>query len=83
MVAIVWRQQLVLASQDELYTLVNHGNADQHLSLHRVMHQLLSDLGRLVDGLGVVEGTIRAIVSGPYLPPASISILCASHIYIY
>jgi hypothetical protein len=52
MVSIVWRQQLVPASQDELYPLVNRGNADQRLSLHRIMHHLLSDLGRLVDDIG-------------------------------
>jgi hypothetical protein len=33
--------------------------------------------------LAVVELTIGAIVSGPYLPPAPISRLCASKIYVY
>jgi hypothetical protein len=54
MVSIVWRQQLVAASQDELCPLVNRGNADERVSLHHIMHMhhFLSDLGRLVDDIG-------------------------------
>jgi hypothetical protein len=55
MAPIVRRQQLVPASQDEPCPLVNRGNADQRFSLHRIMHHLLSDLGRLVDDIGCRE----------------------------
>jgi hypothetical protein len=48
MVPIVQRQQLVHEFQYELCLLSKHGNTDPPLSLHCIMHQLLSDLERLV-----------------------------------
>jgi hypothetical protein len=48
MVPIVWRQQLIPASQDELCPLVSRGNADERVSLQGIMHHLLSELGRVV-----------------------------------
>jgi hypothetical protein len=56
---IVRRQQLDPASRDELCPLVNRGNADERVSLHRLMHHLLGDLGRLFDVIGCRESYNR------------------------
>jgi hypothetical protein len=41
-----------LCVQDELCPLVNRGNAEKRLPLHRIMHHMLSDRERLVDDIG-------------------------------
>jgi hypothetical protein len=48
MVPVVRRQQLVTSAENELWLLANRGTADPRVSLHSIMHHVLSDLGRIV-----------------------------------